>query len=76
MEKSEVIYRWIDTKVAAGAGDNAAVATGTVGERSLHNNSNARAVFIGMTMDTNRADMTQAVLEGVAFDLWFHAVGG
>ena len=28
-----------------------------------------RAVFIGMSMDTTRADMTQAVLEGVAFAL-------
>ncbi|MDE5587925.1 MAG: xylulokinase [Acetatifactor sp.] len=40
-----------------------------MGERSPHNNPNARAVFIGMTMDTTRADMTQAVLEGVAFAL-------
>ena len=28
-----------------------------------------RGTFIGMTMDTSRADMTQAVLEGVAFAL-------
>ena len=40
-----------------------------MGERSPHNNPNARAAFIGMTMDTSRADMTQAVLEGVAFAL-------
>lgn len=40
-----------------------------MGERSPHNNPNARAVFIGMTMDTTREDMTQAVLEGVAFAL-------
>ncbi len=40
-----------------------------MGERSPHNNPNARATFIGMTMDTSRADMTQAVLEGVAFAL-------
>ena len=38
-----------------------------MGERSPHNNPNARGTFIGMTMDTTRADMTQAVLEGVAF---------
>lgn len=38
-----------------------------MGERSPYNNPNARATFIGMTMDTTRADMTQAVLEGVAF---------
>lgn len=40
-----------------------------MGERSPHNNPNARATFIGMTMDTSRSDMTQAVLEGVAFAL-------
>ena len=38
-----------------------------MGERSPWNNPNARATFIGMTMDSTRADMTQAVLEGVAF---------
>ena len=40
-----------------------------MGERSPHNNSDARAMFIGMSMDTTREDMTQAVLEGVAFGL-------
>ena len=38
-----------------------------MGERSPINDTNARATFIGMTMDTSRADMTQAVFEGVAF---------
>jgi len=38
-----------------------------MGERSPINDTNARGTFIGMTMDTSRADMTQAVLEGVAF---------
>lgn len=37
-----------------------------MGERSPHNNPNARGTFIGLTMDSTRADMTQAVLEGVA----------
>ncbi|MCR5160341.1 MAG: xylulokinase [Lachnospiraceae bacterium] len=40
-----------------------------MGERSPHNDPAARGTFIGMTMDTTRADMTQAVLEGVAFGL-------
>jgi xylulokinase len=40
-----------------------------MGERTPHNNPDARGTFIGMTMDTTRADMTQAVLEGVAFAL-------
>lgn len=40
-----------------------------MGERSPHNNPDARAMFIGMSMDTTREDMTQAVLEGVMFGL-------
>ena len=38
-----------------------------MGERSPINDTNARGCFIGMTMDTTRADMLQAVMEGVAF---------
>ena len=38
-----------------------------MGERSPINDTNARGTFIGMSMDTTRADLTQAVLEGVAF---------
>jgi len=38
-----------------------------MGERSPINDTDARGVFIGMTMDTSRADLVQAVLEGVAF---------
>ena len=40
-----------------------------MGERSPINDTNARGTFIGMTMDVGRADMTQAVLEGVAFGM-------
>ena len=40
-----------------------------MGERSPHNNPFARAMFVGMSLDTNREDMVQAVLEGVAFGL-------
>ena len=38
-----------------------------MGERSPINDTNARGTFVGMTMDTSRADLVQAVLEGVAF---------
>lgn len=38
-----------------------------MGERSPHNDPDARGAFIGMSMDTKRSDMTLAVLEGVAF---------
>ena len=38
-----------------------------MGERSPINDTDARACFIGMSMDTSRADFVQAVLEGVAF---------
>ena len=74
-----------DVVVCAGAGDYAAAQEAIVpeklgrshvfylpylmGERSPINDTNARAVFLGMTMDTTRADMTQAMLEGVAFAL-------
>lgn len=40
-----------------------------MGERSPINDTNARGAFIGMTPDTTRADMTLAVLEGVAFGI-------
>ena len=40
-----------------------------MGERSPHNDPKARATFLGMTMDTTREEMTQAVLEGVIFAL-------
>lgn len=40
-----------------------------MGERSPHNDPSARAAFIGMSMDTTREEMTQAVLEGGIFGL-------
>ena len=38
-----------------------------MGERSPINDVNARGTFTGLTMDSSRADLVQAVLEGVAF---------
>lgn len=38
-----------------------------MGERSPINDTNARGTFTGLTMDATRADLTQAVLEGVSF---------
>jgi len=40
-----------------------------MGERSPHNDPAARGTFIGLTMDSDRTDMTQAVLEGVAYGI-------
>ena len=40
-----------------------------MGERSPHNDPNVRGMFYGLSMGTTRADMTLAVLEGVAFGL-------
>lgn len=40
-----------------------------MGERSPINDTNARGTFVGLTMDNTRADMTQAVLEGVTFGI-------
>ncbi|MCB1111584.1 MAG: xylulokinase [Chlamydiia bacterium] len=49
------------------------------GERSPHNNPYAQGVFFGLTHNTQRGDLTNAVLEGVAFAFLdgqdaFHAV--
>ena len=38
-----------------------------MGERSPINDVDARGVLVGMSMDSSRADLVQAVLEGVAF---------
>ncbi len=38
-----------------------------MGERSPHNDPEARGLFVGMSMDTTRTDMVQAVMEGVTF---------
>lgn len=38
-----------------------------MGERSPHNDPEARGAFVGLRMDTSRADMTRAVIEGVSF---------
>ncbi len=40
-----------------------------MGERSPINDTNARGTFTGLTMDNTRTDLTQAVLEGVAFGI-------
>ena len=40
-----------------------------MGERSPHNDVNARGAFIGMRPDTPRKQMTLSVLEGVTFAL-------
>ena len=40
-----------------------------MGERSPHNDVNARGAFIGMRPDTTRKQMSLSVLEGVAFAL-------
>ena len=39
------------------------------GERSPHNDVNARGAFIGLAANTTRAQMSRAVMEGVAFAL-------
>ena len=39
------------------------------GERTPHNDPLARGAFVGMSLTTKRSQMTQAVMEGVAFSL-------
>jgi len=41
-----------------------------LGERSPHWNPKARAAFVGLLMHHDRGNMTRAVLEGVAFNLF------
>ncbi len=38
-----------------------------MGERTPHNDAAVRGAFVGMSLDTTREQMTQAILEGVAF---------
>ncbi len=40
-----------------------------MGERSPINDTDVRGTFVGLSMDTSRYDMAQAVMEGVAFAL-------
>lgn len=40
-----------------------------MGERSPHNDPNVRGAFLGLSMDTTRAQMAEAVFEGVSFGL-------
>ena len=40
-----------------------------MGERSPINDTDARAAFIGMSLDTERRDLVQALFEGVAFGM-------
>ncbi|MCR4909244.1 MAG: xylulokinase [Lachnospiraceae bacterium] len=40
-----------------------------MGERSPHNNPDARGLFVGMSLDTTKIDMVQAVIEGVTFGI-------
>lgn len=39
------------------------------GERSPHNDVNAKGAFVGLTAGTTRAQMSRAIMEGVAFAL-------
>ncbi len=40
-----------------------------MGERSPHNDPNVRGAFLGLSLDTTRAQMAEAVFEGVSFAL-------
>lgn len=53
-----------------GAGDNPVYFLPyMMGERSPHNDPNVRGAFLGLSMDTTRAQMAEAVFEGVSFGL-------
>ncbi|HML35927.1 MAG TPA: xylulokinase [Bacillota bacterium] len=40
-----------------------------MGERSPHNDPNVRGAFLGLSMDTSREQLMEAIFEGVAFGL-------
>jgi len=40
-----------------------------MGERTPHSDANARGVFFGLNVTSNKGDMTRSILEGVAFGL-------
>lgn len=65
----DVNYGGIQEKMTALGENSVYFLPYLMGERSPHNDPAARAAFIGMSMDTSRVQMTQAVLEGVAFGL-------
>lgn len=66
----------LGTKDYSGAANGAALGENNVfflpylmGERSPHNDADARGAFIGMRANTTRQEMSLAVLEGVSFAL-------
>lgn len=59
-----------EQKDIKGAGDNPVYFLPyMMGERSPHNDPNVRGAFLGLSMDTTRAQMAEAVFEGVSFGL-------
>jgi xylulokinase len=62
-------------ELSAGLGESLVAPCGTVflpylsGERTPHNDPGIRGAFVGLSRSTDRAAMTRAVLEGVAFAL-------
>ncbi|MCQ2429389.1 MAG: xylulokinase [Clostridia bacterium] len=59
-----------DEDGAAAAGDSGVIFLPYLsGERSPHNDVGARGAFIGLSATTTRAQMSRAVMEGVAFAL-------
>lgn len=55
-------------KEITGLGENPVLfAPYMMGERTPHNDQAVRGAFVGLSLDTTREQMTQAILEGVAF---------
>lgn len=62
-------YSADEQEIAATETDNLLFLPYLCGERSPHNDVNAKGAFIGLTSTTTKAQMSRAVLEGVAFAL-------
>lgn len=70
-EDEDTLYQTMDVEAAtvpAGAGGILFLPY-LLGERSPHWNPLARAAFVGLAMPHGRAELSRAVLEGVAFNL-------
>jgi xylulokinase len=70
MGKSEAaLLSELEQAGVAPAGDGPLFLPYLAGERTPHNDSEAMGLFFGLTAANTRADLTRAVLEGVAFAL-------
>ncbi|MCM0649619.1 xylulokinase [Clostridium swellfunianum] len=68
--EGDVFHQLLEEAGNAAVGSNGVVFLPyLMGERTPYSDPNAKGVFFGINITTNRADMTRSVLEGVCFGL-------